>query len=431
MAYPFQSPAAMARELAGLGPAVVVADAEDFSPAVCTALRVMGAVGIALTEDDVALVPGLERARRDPLSPTPLQPKIEILTSGTTGAPKRFGLPYDMVARHIVGANKNYHAGDVDYSQRPPAFLYFPLANISGIYSILPTLLIGHRMLLVERFTVAAWRDHIRRYRPERASLPPAGVQMVLDADVPSGELVGVRSIATGAAPLDPSVHRAFEARYKIPILQSYGATEFGGPVTSMTPELHAQWGDRKFGSVGRPIAGARLRVVKAETGEELSHGQEGILEVVVPRMGLDWIRTSDIAVIDEDGFLFHRGRADGAIMRGGFKLLPEVIERALLLHPSVAAAVVVGLPDIRLGQVPAAVVQVRRGASRPATADLERHLRSQVYATHIPVAWRFLDDLPRTPSFKVDRLAVQGVFEHAESEHRLQDASRTLKPTT
>jgi acyl-coenzyme A synthetase/AMP-(fatty) acid ligase len=186
-----------------------------------------------------------------------------------------------------------------------------------------------------------------------------------------------------------------------------------------MTPELHAQWGDRKFGSVGRPIAGARLRVVDAETGKTLPPGQEGILEVVVPRMGPDWIRTSDIVLIDEDGFLFHRGRADGAIVRGGFKLLPQTIERALLLHPSVSAALVVGLPDMRLGQVPAAVVQIRRGASRPTTADLERHLRDQVYATHIPVAWRFVDDLPRTPSLKVDRVAAQGMFEHGDARER------------
>ena len=85
------------------------------------------------------------------------------LTSGTTGAPKRFALAHDMVARHIVGGNKNYPAFAEDHSRRPPAFLYYPLANISGIYSVLPTLLLGHSMLLVERFSVDAWRDHIRR----------------------------------------------------------------------------------------------------------------------------------------------------------------------------------------------------------------------------------------------------------------------------
>jgi acyl-coenzyme A synthetase/AMP-(fatty) acid ligase len=209
-------------------------------------------------------------------------------------------------------------------------------------------------VVLVERFSVEIWRRYLRRYRPERVSLPPAGFQMVLDADVPREELGFVRSIASGAAPLDPSVQQAFEARYGIPILLTYGATEFAGPVTSMTPELHARWGKTKLGSAGRPIAGAKLRVVDPETGEVLAPGQEGILEVIAPRVGPEWIRTSDLAVVDADEFLFHRGRADGAIMRGGFKLIPETIERALLLHPSVSAAAVVGLSDARLGQAPA-----------------------------------------------------------------------------
>jgi long-chain acyl-CoA synthetase len=411
MAYAFQGPLALARELEGLAPSVVVADAEDFSAELCAALRSQGAAGIALSEMDARRVDGLESLRRPPAG-APSTPTIEILTSGTTGAPKRFALTHDMVARHIVGANKNYQALDADYSQRPPALLYYPLANISGIYTVLPTMLIGHPIALLERFSVDAWRDHIRRYRPDRASLPAVGLQMVLDAGVPPEELAGVRSIATGAAPLEASVQRAFEGRYGIPVLQSYGATEFGGPVTSMTVELHEQWGPSKFGSVGRPIAGARLRIVDGDSGEELPPEREGILEVIVPRMGPSWIRTSDVAVVDRDGFLFHRGRADGAIMRGGFKLLPETIERALTRHPSVSAAIVVGLPDPRLGQVPAAVVEVRAGAPQPAPADLERHLRDQLYATHIPVAWRFVDDLPRTPSLKADRAAGRRMFD-------------------
>jgi acyl-coenzyme A synthetase/AMP-(fatty) acid ligase len=265
--------------------------------------------------------------------------------------------------------------------------------------------------VLVERFSVEAWRHYIRRHRPERASLPPAGFQMVLDAGVPPEELASVRSIASGAAPLDASVQRAFEARYQVPILLSYGATEFAGPVTSMTPELHASWGEKKLGSVGRPIAGAQLRIVDALTGERLEPGAEGILEVIAPRIGPDWIRTSDQAVIDADGFLWHRGRADGAIMRGGFKLLPETIEHALSLHPAVSSVAVVGLRDARLGEVPVAAVQLRPDAERPTIGELERHLREHVYATHIPVAWRFVEELPRTPSFKVDGGAVRGLF--------------------
>jgi long-chain acyl-CoA synthetase len=235
---------------------------------------------------------------------------------------------------------------------------------------------------------------------------------MVLDANIPPADLAGIRRLGTGAAPLDPTVHRAFEERYRIPILLSYGATEFAGPVAAMTAELHAIWGTQKFGSVGRPLPGAQLRIVDSDSGAPLNPGQEGLLEVISPRIGPHWIRTSDIALIDEDGFLFLRGRADGAIMRGGFKLLPETIERALLLHEGISAAAVVGIPDARLGQVPAAAIQLKPGAGRPSIDGLEAHLRAHLYATHIPVDWRFVEELPRTPSLKVDQPALRRLFE-------------------
>jgi long-chain acyl-CoA synthetase len=151
--------------------------------------------------------------------------------------------------------------------------------------------------------------------------------------------------------------------------------------------------------------------VLDAATGKEMTAGEEGLIEVVAPRIGPDWIRTTDIGLIDEDGFLFLRGRSDGAIMRGGFKLLPETIERALTTHPAVAAAAVVGVVDDRLGQVPAAVIQLKPGAAKPSIEALNRHLRDRVYATHIPTRYLFVDSLPRTPSMKVDQPAVRALF--------------------
>jgi acyl-coenzyme A synthetase/AMP-(fatty) acid ligase len=132
---------------------------------------------------------------------------------------------------------------------------------------------------------------------------------------------------------------------------------------------------------------------------------------VQVQRLGPGWIRTSDLGLVDEDGFIFLRGRADGAIMRGGFKILPETIEQALLLHEAVAAAGVVGIADRRLGEAPAAVIEVRPGAAPPGVAELERHLRRHVLATHIPVAWCFVEELPKNASFKVDRGALRALF--------------------
>ena len=413
MIYAFQSAAAMARDVERARPAVLVTREEDFGGDMRKVLGDHGIAGVALRDLDVHAMPGLERAHTAIGSSSGASaPRIEILTSGTTGAPKPFALTFDVIARHMIGAGVSATGGMQDLSAQPPTLLFFPLSNISGIYSTLPALLKGQRAVLLERFNIPGWHDHLMRYRPEASGMPPAGVQMLLDANIPREDLSCIRRFGTGAAPLDPAVQRAFEDRYGIPILLSYGATEFGGPVAAMTLDLHAEWGRRKFGSVGRAMPGAQLRVVDPQSGEPLPPGEEGILEVISPRIGPDWIRTSDVAVIDADGFLFHRGRADGAIMRGGFKVLPETIERALLLHPAVAAAAVVGIPHERLGQVPAAAMEIRAAAPAPTAADLEAHLREHIASTHIPAAWRFVSALPRNSSFKIDRPAVKRLFE-------------------
>jgi long-chain acyl-CoA synthetase len=413
MVHPFQSPAAMARDVERLKPAALVGAAREFTDEVRSVLRKLGAAAVAISDMDATTVAGFESCGSHEIE-VPAHPQIEILTSGTTGPPKHFAISFETIARHHVGVHLLASTQSNDVLQMPPMTLFFPLGNISGVYSTIPTMLRGRRAELWDRFTVAAWHQHVLRYRPELSGLPPAGVQMVLDANIPQADLASIRFLSTGAAPLDPTVQRAFEERYGIPILLSYGATEFAGPVAAMTAELYPEWGKRKLSSVGRPLPGSQLRVTDPETGAELPAGKEGILEVISPRIGPDWIRTSDVALIDEDGFLFHRGRADGAIIRGGFKLLPETIERALRLHPAVSAAAVVGVPDTRLGQVPVAAIQLKPGFAPPALMDLEVHLRAHVLATHIPVKWRFVEELPTNRSLKTDRPAVRRLFEGA-----------------
>ncbi|PTU30434.1 class I adenylate-forming enzyme family protein [Stenotrophobium rhamnosiphilum] len=412
MIYAFQSDNAMARDIERLNPAAVIGAAEDFSGPVITLLKARGIVGIVLTEMDATLLHGPARSESHSTPSAHAPAQIEILTSGTTGPPKQFAISYALIAKHYLGTQALTNDDDEKFLAATPTLLFFPLGNISGIYSSLPVLLRGQRAVLLERFSVAGWHDHLLRYRPEISGLPPAGVQMILDADIPPADLACITRMGTGAAPLDPTVHRAFEERYGIPILLSYGATEFGGPVTAMTLDLHRVWGQKKLGSVGRALPGAQLRIVDPDSGTVLPAGQEGLLEVISPRIGPDWIRTSDIALIDEDGFMFHRGRADGAIVRGGFKLLPEAIERALLEHIAVSAAAVIGVVDQRLGQVPAAAIQFKPDVTSPTIAELEAHLRDRVYATHIPVQWRFVKELPRTPTLKVDRRALKNLFD-------------------
>ncbi|WP_238475369.1 class I adenylate-forming enzyme family protein [Sphingomonas cavernae] len=411
MIYAFQSPAGIARDIERLQPAAVVADREDFAPEVQEVLGKEGLAAIALNGMQAAPLTGFEQARIGGQRTGPAEPQIEILTSGTTGPPKQFAISYRLLEQHFLASPLAKTQGDNSESS-PPFLLFFPLGNISGIYSTLPMMIRGQRVVLLERFTIEGWHDHVVRYRPAHSGLPPSCVQLVLDANIPKEDLVSIRALGVGAAPLDPTAQKAFEDRYGIPVLLSYGATEFAGPVAAMTPELHREWGRTKLGTVGRAMPGAQLRVVDPDTGEVLAPGAEGLLEVVSPRIGPEWIRTSDIALIDEDGFLFHRGRADGAIMRGGFKILPESVECALMLHPSISEAAVTGISDHRLGQVPAAAIRLKPGASAPRIEDLEGHLRKHLLATHIPVKWLFCEDLPRTPSLKADRPALQRLFD-------------------
>ena len=132
--------------------------------------------------------------------------------------------------------------------------------------------------------------------------------------------------------------------------------------------------------------------------------GKVGVLEVQVYRIGPDWMRTSDLASVDADNFLYFHGRADDAINRGGFKIVPSVIADALRRHPAVGDVAVVALPDERLGEVPVAAVELRPGAL---TAALEGDAlldfaRAELVAYQVPTEIKVVKTLPRTPSFKV-----------------------------
>jgi acyl-CoA synthetase (AMP-forming)/AMP-acid ligase II len=110
---------------------------------------------------------------------------------------------------------------------------------------------------------------------------------------------------------------------------------------------------------------------------------------------------------MDADGFVFHKGRADGAIVRGGFKVLPEKVCEMLRLHPAIAEAAVIGVADARLGQAPVAVIEPRPGQNIDAE-EAERHLRSLLPSPHIPARFLFVDKLPYTDSLKVHLAEVR-----------------------
>ena len=144
-----------------------------------------------------------------------------------------------------------------------------------------------------------------------------------------------------------------------------------------------------------------------------MAAGAEGLLEVKTRLLGDDaaWTRTTDLARIDSDGFVFILGRADQAIIRGGFKVRPEDVRAALERDPRVRGAAVVSRPDARLGAVPVAAVELRSGLAPPSAADLLAEAANVLARYELPDEVKLVDALPRTPSGKVDLVAVRALF--------------------
>ena len=151
-----------------------------------------------------------------------------------------------------------------------------PLSHISGISAALMTLAAGRKLALFDKFQVDEWVAAIGRHRTKLANAPPAALRMVLDADVPREKLATLRALRTGTAPLDPVIVDEFLARYDIPVLQTYGATEFAGAVAGWTLEDFRAHQAAKRGSVGRIQAGIEGRIADPETGDVLPPGEEG-----------------------------------------------------------------------------------------------------------------------------------------------------------
>ena len=407
--YAFQSPQLMAKDVEEARFAAVVADDQDWSPELVDQVRRMGCVGIRLSleaEEGVRYVEGADRRTLTEYYKIEGEPGLQILSSGTTGKPKRIHFPFRMLERAV----ETVKAGQMDPSL-PPDIATWPFAGIGGLCNLVANIVIGRYKVILDRFNVPEWVEAVKKYQPSFVSGPPAVMQMVVDAGVAPKDLESIRYFYGGSAPMPEELKEALQKTYGITVIWAYGATEFCGTIISWNLKLHEEFGESKKTSMGRPLDGIQIRVTDVETGAPLPTGETGFLEAIVPAVSDDWIRTTDLARIDEDGFVYHCGRGDGAIMRGGFKIIPEDIVDALKKHESVLEAAAVGLDDARVGQTPVAAVQLRSGAQRITPEELTEFLRSHLKSTAIPSQIRIVEELPRNAALKVDRRAVADLF--------------------
>lgn len=409
--------ARLAADISESAPAVLVACASDWQRTEIrdTSVR-MGVLGISIGEHPGNAVEEVIASHATSARHVP-GIAIEMLTSGTTGKPKRIPLKHTSFESMIFDAARFERGRAEDNSpqlRRGVQIIVQPFAHISGLLALTNAIVAGRRCCILEKFSVSAFTDAVVRHRPRVAYAPPAGIRMILESRITRDDLSSLLALRTGAAPVEAELVDAFYERYGVPILQNYGATEFAGGVAGWTLADFKDYWSRKRGSVGRLNPGIEARVVDPTSSAALGWGEVGLLELKGKQISQsgDWVRTTDLASLDGDSFLWIRGRADNAIIRGGFKIEPNDIVQALQQHAAVREAAAIGLADTRLGQVPAAGFVAKKNCAVPSEVELQEFLRAKLLPYQIPVRIRALPELPRTSTMKIDQAALRAQLE-------------------
>jgi acetyl-CoA synthetase len=353
---------------------------------------------------------------------------VLIYTSGTTGQPKGVEVPVRVLASCVayLRFGLDLRDDDVYWNIADPGWAY-------GLYYALITpLLLGHPTILVNaRFDArATWRTMAKYGVTNFAAAPTVyramrAAGLGAAADEPAVQL---RVASSAGEPLNPDIMTWAEESLGTPIHDHYGQTELGMVVCNHhAPALRRSL---RPGSMGHPMPGFRVVIVDADY-REVEPGQEGQIAIDTAQSPLYWFRgyyrdaqrtaerfgagryflTGDAASRDADGYFFFSGRADDIINCAGYRIGPFEVENALVGHPAVAEAAVVGKPDALRGEVVKAFVVLRPGylATDELGAELGRFVKTRLAAHAYPREVAFVDQLPKTPSGKVQRYLLRG----------------------
>lgn len=366
----------------------------------------------AIGQDGVseACLPELVRGEDDALM---------AYTSGSTGHPK------GVVVSHrnlIEGGQNTINAHQLTEQDRSLCVL--PLYHMNAqVITLIATLLSGGSVVAPRQFKAGRFWSWVGDYRCTWFALVPSLISQLVQTPNTHHlreQCIRVRFARSSSAPLPPSLLQAFETRFDLPLIEAMGMTEAGGAVFSNPlPPAH-----RKAGSPGRPW-GFDCRIVDPE-GSDIPNGSTGEILVRGPSVMkgyfkdqpataeiLDsdgWLRTGDLGCKDDDGFVFIRGRSKEMINRGGEKIVPREIDEMLARHPAVHEAVAIGVPDFALGEDLMACVVLKDDIGCTED-DLLEFCRSGLGLLKTPSRIHFVDDLPRGPTGKVQRLKLADRF--------------------
>jgi non-ribosomal peptide synthetase component E (peptide arylation enzyme) len=331
-------------------------------------------------------------------------------TSGTTGNPKGVTHSFNttLPACRILNDAMEVREHEV-------FLIYLPLGLNWGYLTLLQSMMVGARAVLLERFSARGALELIERERVTFIPSAPASlIAMLNDPELRRFDLSSLRVVITGGASCPVETLRAFRAQMPGHLIELYGMLETGfHTFTRLTDDPEAV-----TGTIGRPAAGMGLRLIDAH-GREVPPGAEGEIAAAGPSVHLGyhknptanaelftvdgWFRTGDLGQLDSAGNVRIVGRLKEMINRGGQKFFPREIEEMLYMHPKILHAAVVGVPDPRLGERNCLCAILQPGASL-SLEEVVNFLKNHVATYKLPEALVVFDDFPFTPTGKIQR---------------------------
>jgi len=419
-------PDALEHRLADSGAKALITDGENL-PKITADLPDLATVLIVEGDSNGHKLfwPTLERARDD-FSPADTgrdDPALIIYTSGTTGKPKGALHAHRVLLGHLPGVQLPH-----DFFPHPGDLYWTPAdwAWIGGLLDVLlPSLYFGVPVLAhrARKFDPDEAFALIGRHGVRNAFLPPTALKMMRPLPSPRERFgLALRSVASGGEALGEDILAWSKDALGVAVNEFYGQTEANllvGNCASLYPV--------RPGSMGRPIPGHAVAVVSPE-GEPMPAGETGIIAVRRPdpvmflgywnnpeataaKFTGDWCLTGDVALQDEDGYIWYKGRQDDLISSGGYRIGPTDIEDCLMKHRAVLMAAAVGQPDPVRGEVVKAFVVPQPGvAAHPGLAEEIRAFVGERLAWYqAPREIVFVDELPLTATGKIIRRELRG----------------------
>jgi len=343
-------------------------------------------------------------------------------TSGTTGFPK------GAVLRHAGLTNNARIWADRVGSPDGSSWLSpMPMFHTGGcVLAALGVLSRRGTLVLMTAFDPGLALELVEAERPwYAAGVPTMLIAMMDHPDFGTRDLSSLGHVLSGGAQVPEALVRRIEGALGVDFTIVYGQTECSPAITNTLP---TDTPEDKGLTVGPPLAHTEVRIVDPATLETTPVGVPGELwargyltmlgywdkpeataETIV---GDGWLRTGDLATMDDRGYCRIVGRLKDMIIRGGENLFPAEIEEALYKHPAVAEVAVVGLPDERWGEVVAAFVRPVDPADPPTKEELRAHLRGLLSPQKTPTEWVIVDAYPLTGSGKIQKFALREAWE-------------------